>query len=170
MTTWAYRPRRRSHRRAIAIGLLIGLLVATGVAVAAWIIGGSGTGYVKAGSTVALTTNNIPPADLAGDLFPGGTVGLKISVNNGNAYPVTIQGVQLSTNTPGSDNPLACSGSFLLFPNGATFTGLSLGPIPANGTATVTVPAAVSLATDAPTACQGNRFFVVIDSMSAVGS
>jgi hypothetical protein len=156
--TWAFGPRRRSHRKAIAIGLLIGLLVAASVAVAAWLTSGNGTGYSKAGSTQALIIVDQPFVDIPPTLFPGSNGDLSIKVTNPNSGPVTIKSVT-ANGGPGSSDESGCSNSNVTFTNQ---TGLSLGPIPASGTTVITVPGSVHLDAGAPTTCQGVTFSIPV--------
>lgn len=148
----------KKHRVATAaLGFILALSLG---AVASWLVTGSGQGFAKAGTPVALTTLDIPSASLTGDLFPSGQGSLSIKIQNNNGFPVTITEVA-SAGTIISDNGAACASSNVTWVQ-TPKTGLTLGPVPASGSATVVVPNAVTLAANAPTTCQGMRFMVPV--------
>lgn len=64
------------------------VLLVAGVAIAAWLITGTGSGAAKAGTAGTLT---VAPATATGDLYPGATDGdVYIKVTNDNDYPVDL--------------------------------------------------------------------------------
>lgn len=131
-------------RRSRIIGAVVGfVLSASLVAVAAWLVSGTGPGTTQIGTLVAPT---ITAGTLAGNekqCFPGGTCDGVFAISNPNGALV-VTGL-----SDGGMGTGTCADQLLTNPQ----TGLSI-PVPA-GSSTVTVPNAFALATAAPSSCQG---------------
>jgi hypothetical protein len=144
--------------------LLAVALVSAGIAVAAWNVTGSGTGYAKAGSASALTLGDASASTTA-DLFPGASGAVKVKVTNPNSFPVRITAVS-GNGTITSDKGAACDAS-----TGVTFanqSGLAV-DVAAGATSTFTLAGAVSMSNASDNACQGAVFSVPV-SVTAVSN
>lgn len=147
--TWSRR------RKALAIiGVLA--LVGASAALAIWTINGFGSGSAKAGELQELTVQSIDLSGAQGDLFPGQSGLLHMRVINPNSA-LNLTAVSID-GTLGSSNPTGCPASNLSAEN---VSGLSI-PLIANGNTEITVPGVVSLAANAPDACQGVMFSVPV--------
>jgi hypothetical protein len=74
---------RRNGARATAATILVGVVLAAGVAFAAWTATGTGPGYAKAGSAQALTTLD-GSGSVTNTLVPSGTGDFVIKISNPN--------------------------------------------------------------------------------------
>jgi len=154
------------NRKKYVIGIAVAVLaVGAGIAYAAWLIGGSGTGSAKAATAQNITL--AAPASVTGDLYPGFTGGdLAFEVTNPNNFPVSVTGLTVGTIT--SDAGAACAASNIAI-NGVA-SGLSIS-VPANASAAaVTVPDVVSMIADAAPGCQGATFTVAITGITAASA
>lgn len=156
------KPRKRTL--IIALAVLLAAIVAVGVGLGAWSIGGTGNGAAK-----ATTASSITLADASGftsaDLYPGATGNLKLRATNPNPFPVRITAVS-GNGTITSDKGAACDAS-----TGVTLanqSGLTL-DLAAGATATLTVPNAVSMSNSSDNSCQGAVFTVPV-SLTAVSN
>ena len=131
-----------------------------GAAIALW--SSTGSGSASAGS-VAIQSSTIAAAGNGGDLYPGATKSITVTVDNPNPYPVELRQI------PGANAVTqgACTGSYVTVAtlgNGTTAVPQAEGAgtvIPAksgddNGSGTYTM--SVSMASDAPNACAGKTF------------
>jgi hypothetical protein len=132
--------------------VLAAIMLATGVAFAAWSVSGSGNASTKAGHAVELTTSNATPT---GTLYPGVTSNATITVNNTNPFPVifSIAGNGAIT----SDKGAACD-----LVTGVSFTGSSGHTLGANGSATITLTNAVTMSNASDTTCQDAVFTIPV--------
>jgi hypothetical protein len=159
----ARRGRRVKRRWALATLLLLGAVIA-GVAVGAWNITGSGSGYAKAGVATGLTLNDASGATVA-DLYPGVTGNVRLNVTNPNSFPVRITNVT-GTGAITSDNGAACNAS-----TGVTFTnqtGLTL-DLAAGATSAFTLSGAAAMSNSSDNTCQGAVFTIPV-SVSGVSN
>jgi hypothetical protein len=143
-------------RKLVAAAMLVVVLAVAGIAVAAWSITGSGTGYAKAASGTALTLGDAT-AFTSGDLYPGATGSVVLRVTNSNPFRVRITTV--SGNGAITSNVPACTAS-----TGVTFTnqtGLTH-DVAANSTATVTLAGAVAMSNASDDSCQGAVFSIPV--------
>lgn len=86
---------RKFSKRATLVSVLLGILLASSVAFAAWTATGTGDGSAKAISATAITVTG---TTATADLYPGKTQGnLYVSFANPNPYAVS-----LTTITPGA--------------------------------------------------------------------
>jgi len=136
------------------------VLVAVGIAIAAWNVTGNGTGYANAGTSSSLTLGDASASTVA-DLYPGATGNVKIAVTNPNSFPVLITTVSQTASTSiTSDKGASCNSS-----TGVTFTtqsGLSLA-LAASTTSTFTLTGAVAMSNASANACQGAVFSIPVD-------
>ncbi len=143
-------------------GITIVALVAAGLAYAAWTANGTGSGYAKAGSAQALTTNDVSATTVA-DLYPGASGNVKVEINNPNPYPVRVTAIAgAGTITPDAGHS-GCS------PTGVTFTnqtGLTI-DIAASGTQAATLNNAASMSNASANACQGATFTIPVSLTGA---
>ena len=123
--------RRMSRRLKVGAGIFGAMMaVGTGVAVAAWLVTGSGTGSV---STQAIQNLGVA-VDGIGGFYPGMSAQTTARISNPNGFPVTITSATATSDSPcytivvDSPGPIG-SGVVAyarLFPNGAdsrtTFT------------------------------------------------
>jgi len=159
----ARRGRRFKRRWSFLALLLLGAIVA-GVAVGAWNVTGTGSGYAKAGSATGLTLNDASGATVA-DLYPGVTGSVKLSVTNPNSFPVRVTTVT-GTGAITSDKGAACNAS-----TGVTFTnqtGLTL-DLAAGATSVFTLSGAAAMSNSSDNACQGAIFTIPV-SVSGISN
>lgn len=93
---------RRRMRIAIAIGALIGFLMATDLAVASnWTVGLNGGSSAQAqSSTVSnLTISAVASPTPTNLLYPGSTGDVVLTISNPNPFPVTVTALALPANT-----------------------------------------------------------------------
>lgn len=86
---------RKIMTRTSTIAVAAVAVTGVGVAFAAWTATGTGTGSATAKSAAALTST---VGTATAQLYPGGTSGLLLKVNNSNDYDVTLASV---SQTPG---------------------------------------------------------------------
>lgn len=140
---------RRSAGGAFVVGATITSLVA-GVAFAAWLANGSGTGYAKVKQKQALVTESATASDT---LYPGAVGDLTFRVHNPNPYPLVITSVSLDPARQIS--PSDCAITF------TDQTGLSL-PIGAGARETYTLAGSVAMGLDAADSCAGQTIAIPI--------
>jgi hypothetical protein len=157
--------RSRSRRTAVVTGAgLVAALLGAGIAVAAWTSTGDGAATAKAGTAQAPTTSDVQ-AFTSGLLYPGGTGDVMITINNPNPYPVRVASIVAGA------GPIGVSGAAgECTDHGVTFTppahvasdaGLD-SKIAAASSLTLTLPAAVSMASTANDGCQGAVFGIPV--------
>jgi hypothetical protein len=147
----------RKKRILAGVAFALVAIVAVGIGIAAWSVGGSGNGYAKAGSASVLTLADATAFTTA-SLYPGATGDLKLRVTNPNSFPVRITAVT-GNGTITSDKGTACDAS-----TGVTFanqSGLTL-DVGAGATATLTVSSSVSMSNASDNSCQGAVFTVPV--------
>jgi hypothetical protein len=149
--SWAFGPQRRRVRGWVA-GIVAGVLVASGIAVAAWLVNGSGEAYSRAGSLVAPTTLDAS-ASVVAELFPGETGDLAMRFHNSNGTDVEVSNIAGT----GPSNPANC----LVTVDAIAVSGQSV-VVPAGGEATLVVPDGASMDQGADTTCQGQTITVPI--------
>jgi hypothetical protein len=164
-------PRRRRRRGRLAFvlagmaALVLGL--GGGVAYAYFTSTGSGTGHATVGTLqpVLVESATVTPSS---HLFPGGSGGLSVKLQNPNARTLTLVGVSaagVGTTVMVTGGTKTCSAS----------TGVSLSPTVASGLSdtlkaststtgitTLTIPTAVSMSTSSASACQTKSFHLKV--------
>jgi hypothetical protein len=148
---------RRITRKAAVVAALVLALGVAGVAGAAWLASGTGSGNAKATTAQGLTTLDAS-ADTTAQLFPGGTGDLVVKIKNPNPYPVQVQTITQN------GVPTADGGH-----SGCTTTGVSLTTVtgatdnvPANSTVEFTHTGKVSMDNTSQDACQGATFTIPV--------
>jgi hypothetical protein len=139
--------------RILTGGTAVFLIVGLGVAIAAWLVSGSGNGAAKAGE---LTTINVAAGTPTGDLYPGGSGALELSVTNPNTLPLVITSVSANGAITSDDG--LCAGTNVTFTG---VTGLSTA-LPVGGPTAVSLPGAVTMVVNADNACQGATFTIPV--------
>src|SRR5438132_10729342 len=81
--------KRRFTKKLTVSAVFIGIALAASIAFAAWTTGGSGSGYVAAGSEQDLTTLSVA-ASTTSLLYPTGSASVKVKINNPNTYKVLV--------------------------------------------------------------------------------
>ena len=153
-------------KRTSVVALFVAVIVAGGVAAAAWLVGGTGTATSQAASAVNLTvsagtpTASLYPKPSTGYSSPsiGAVVAL---VDNPNPFPVKLTSASFGAVTA---TPLAgrvCASTNVVAPAPVTLaTPITL---PANSVDTVvTVPGALEMISTADNGCQGASFGVSV--------
>lgn len=152
-----------SSMKKVAIGgLVFGVFSLVGVAFAQWLANGTGNGYVRSASAAGVTTSQ--PAQITGELWPGTSADVTVTVVNSNDVPVTVTSITQQGGQPISSSPDACDAvSF------AGDTEMSE-DVAANESRTLTLVGAASMAADAPEACQANTFTIPVDINASIGT
>jgi hypothetical protein len=149
---------RRFLRKSLVGSLLLGVMLAAGIAIASWTANGSGSGYAGAVSAQPLSTVDVSASTTA-DLYPGNSDGdVLLRVSNPNPYPVRVTDVT-GNGAPTSDQGAACDAS-----TGVAFedqSGLAL-DVPAGGAATFTLDGAVGMSNASADSCQGAVFTIPV--------
>ena len=146
----------RPRKKLFVVGGIVAGLMASGIAWAAWTADGTGNGYAKATTAQALTTDDVS-ATTVGQLYPGGSGDVKLTINNPNPYPVQV------TSISGNGTITADSGH-----SGCTTTGVSFANqtgtwnVAANNELAVTLTGAASMSNASLNACQGATFTIPV--------
>jgi hypothetical protein len=147
------------RRKTLAVLAVLALAGTTTVALAAWLVGGSGSGAARSGALqqVTLSANTgAAPTDLIPSDVATGTLAATVANPN-----VALKLISVDQNGPTiSDDSSACPGTFVTVPQK---TGLAI-PVPA-GSTTVTVPNVVKMDVAAPTGCQGRTFQIPVSAV-----
>ena len=159
----------RSHRlpkKLLIIGavLVIGTAIA-GIAIGAWSVSGSGTGYAKASTASAVTLSDASASTTA-DLYPGASGPVKLKVSNPNPFPVRITAVS-GNGAITSDKGASCDAS-----TGVSFanqSSLTLDLLANETNKVFTLAGAVSMSNASDNACQGAVFSVPV-SVTAISN
>ncbi len=143
---------------------LTGLMLAGGIAFAAWTTNGTGSGYARAISAQDLSTVDVSASTIA-DLYPGSLTGdVRVKVSNPNPYPVKITAILGNGLITTVSNDTVCDAGHKV-----TFvdrTGLNLavpaavGPTPGEGSFSLGDAATMGAASD--NACQGETFIIPV--------
>jgi len=147
---------RRNGAKATAATVLTGVLLAAGVAFAAWTATGTGQGYAKAGTAQALTTLD-GSGSITNTLVPGGTGDFVIKISNPNAYPVSLAGATLTGSVAATGGIGTCTTTGVTVSQSA-IDGTLPHTIAANGTWTDVVSAGASMDNTSQNGCQGATF------------
>jgi hypothetical protein len=158
--------RRLSRKwKLIAAAGSLAAMAATALVLAAWTTNGSGSGYVKAGTSQTLSTVDVSASTTA-SLYPGVNGNVLIKVSNPNPYPVRVTGVSLN----GTNGDItADAGHAGCTTTGVSFTnqtGLTI-DVPAkvgatNGETQATLNNATSMSNASLDACQGATFTIPV--------
>jgi len=153
-------------RRGKLVAAGVAALVLAGGAVAYWTSTGSGSGTATVGAAQAVTFS---AGTASGQLYPGGSGDVVLTVANPNAFPVQVNSIVLNTghsvntNDPGfsaSGGTGTCAEPRLSF---TTATGPFT--IPASASAyPITLTNKVSMGVGADNGCQGATFTVYLQA------
>jgi hypothetical protein len=147
--------RHWTKKLAVFVLVMTGAMSA-GIAFAVWTVNGSGTGTATATSSVNLTTS---VATTTAQLYPGITgANLYLTVNNPNAFPVTVTSVNagLGPIVPDAAHAAGC------VTTGVTFTTQGTSQtIAALGSLSFTVPG-VGMTNASDNGCQGATFTIPV--------
>lgn len=155
--------RRWKRWQVIAIATLLAS-VAAGSAGAFWIAGGDGAGTVSAGSVATVT---LSPGATTADLYPGMSGDVAVSIDNTNAYQVSVGSLALDTGR-GSNGFSVDDAHAACDPAALSYTTQSNGGagwlVPANSTLDLDLTDALSLGGGAARECQGASFSVYLQA------
>lgn len=144
---------------AVAVTAVVG---AGGTAHAYWTTRGAGSG--TSSTATAATSVTLSAGTATGALRPGGTVTLATTASNPNATPLRISSLVLDT-TRGSSGFAITGASGTCSASSFAFTASATGwTVPANGSTTISLPGALTMATAAPTGCQGATVTVYLQA------
>lgn len=147
-------PRQRWTRRLASAGTgAAALLLAGGIAYAAWAVLGTGSGTAVPGSTTPLTA----VAAVSTALYPGSSATLTITVSNPNPRPVTVTSIDLTDAVTAS---AGCTTHGVTVNLPATVSVA----VPAGGSAPVALNDAVSMSTSSSSDCQGATFTIPLSA------
>jgi hypothetical protein len=153
------RTKRIGRRLKVGAGIFGGMMaVGTGVAVAAWLVTGSGTGSV---STQGISNLQISVGSVGG-LYPGSSASGTVTVGNVNNFPV-----QLNTATITSDSP--CYSVTINLPSGTTVPSLNRGYY-GNLLSYVNLDYTAAMPSTADSTCAGATFTPTVTVNGQVGS
>lgn len=150
-------------------GVALAAFLVAGVAFAAWVVNGSGSGYSKATSSQDLYTDNASGATVA-QLYPGASGDVKLVVRNPNPFPVEVTKVEQNGAVSTSDANCTDVGGDASKATGVSFatTNLSSGNVvPAksggvDGSLSLSLNNAASMSNASVNACQGEVFEVPV--------
>ncbi len=146
---------RTRGRKALVVSLFTGLVLAAGIAFAAWTATGTGSGYAKATTAQPLTTVDVSAVTPA-TLYPGATGDVLLRISNPNPYDVVVTDVTGNGAITASDP--GCNVASVSFTDQ---TGLSL-TVTAGNSATFTLAGAVQMSGAANDNCQGATFTIPV--------
>lgn len=149
--------KHKTAKRGAVLLTLLGVAMASTIALAAWTAGGTGDGYAKATTAQVLTTVDASASTTA-QLYPGGTGDMKLRINNPNPYAVTVTTVT-GSGTITSDKGAACNAA-----TGVSFTnqtGQTLA-VPAGSAVTFTLAGSVAMSNASDNSCQGGIFTIPV--------
>jgi hypothetical protein len=148
---------RRLGKKLTVGAVFVGVALAASIAFAAWTTGGSGSGYVAAGSEQDLTTLSVA-ASTTSLLYPTGSADVKVKINNPNTYKVLVTNIDNGTGSILSGDATCDTSNGVSCANQAgSWT------VPASGTLTVTLTNAASMSNASVNACQGKTFTIPVD-------
>lgn len=147
---------RRTRGIVVAIITAATIAICAGTASAFWRTVGSGTGSVTTADsgTLVLTTTAVTPAGAV--LYPGSPkAGLTLRIAPTTA-PFRVTATARDSGRPVLTGVTGCPGTVISLDNAVTDVTVTTTAV------TVTVPAVVSIAPDAPDACQGATFEIPV--------
>lgn len=150
----------RKIQKISIVGGTVGVLMAGGVAFAAWTSTGSGHNDVTAGGSSDLTVT----VGTASGLFPTGHQSIDVTVANQNPYPVTLTGIKLHSITVDSAHAAdGCSVDGIVGATDATTANDRLAKQGDLGDS-VKKTFSVSMGADAANGCKGATFTVTYNA------
>ena len=146
---------RRFTKRTTAVAVFLGFLLSAGIAFAAWVASGSGSGTASA---ITPQTVTVTAHTGTADLFPGADGKVFFTLTNANPYSITYTSATVGTITSGDTGN--CASSNVTGNTGLTGLTLQVGASTTSGT--LSIPAAVHMAHAAPNGCEGVAFTVAL--------
>lgn len=139
-------------------GVVVAVLLGAGLASAAWLSSGGGTGSARGGQAQPPTTTAVAGTAITANLlYPGTSGDVKVTVNNPNVYPVTV------TSVSPNGTPTASGGTGTCTTTGVSLTTATPGTaVPANGSATLTLTRAASMSNASENGCQNATFTIPV--------
>lgn len=144
-----------NRKRLAVLGGLLLVLAGTGVAFAAYLSGGTGSGSTT--SSVAVNST-ISASSSGAQLYPGSTTSYTVTINNPNPYPVKVTNIGTSASEKTSGGCPAGTVTSPAITNPA-------GTIAPNGSAPYTLTA--TMAADPDNSCQGQSFTMPLTAQLA---
>ena len=156
--------RGKLSRKMAVVSTATGVLMAAGIAVAAWTATGTGSGYAKATSAQPLTTVDVSATTTA-TLYPGADGDVQLEIDNPNDYPVRVTDVALDTtgSIAVDGGHAGCNVASVTFTDQS---GLTL-DVGAGTSAPFTLAGAVHMDGTANDACQGATFTIPVSLTGA---
>ena len=162
------RTKRIGRRLKVGAGVFGGMMaIGTGVAVAAWLVTGSGTGSV---STQSIQNLGIA-VDGIGNFYPGMSAQTTARISNPNGFPVTITSATATSDSPcysiSVDSPGPIGSSIVAGARASYYNGSNNTVVPdtrTNFTLTVSMPAT------ADSTCASTTFTPTVTVNGQVGS
>jgi hypothetical protein len=156
--------RKLAGKRLAVIAGGLSIVLAAGVAFAAWTANGSGSGTAKALSAQTVTVN---ASTGTADLYPGSNGNVYFTLTNANPYSITFNKLTAASVTSSSDE-VNCPNSNLSINSAITLPLTVSLPVGANTTSSQeNIANLVTLAHAAPDGCQGKSFTI---SLTLTGS
>jgi hypothetical protein len=137
----------RNRKRLAVLGGVLLVLAGAGVAFAAYLSSGSGTGQTA--SSVAVSST-ITPSTPGAQLYPGSTSTYTVTINNPNPYPVKV--VSISASSSQATGGGSCAAGTVTSPAVTN----PAGTIAPNGSGSYSLTA--TMANDPDNSCQGQSF------------
>ncbi|MGY2083629.1 hypothetical protein [Blastococcus sp. SYSU DS0539] len=145
------------RRRIGVLAVLFLALLGGSVAVASWLVDGTGPGSAKAATVAELGVSAGTPT---ASLYPGATGDLAARVSNPNPFPVMLTGATFGAVTVTPVDGRTCTAADVAVSGPVSLSGITL---PANSVGiNVTVPGALTMLTTAADGCQGATFTVEV--------
>jgi len=144
---------QKLRRKLTLLGAVMALFLLGSVVFAAWLVTGEGNGAAQATTADDLV---VGPGSTTADLFPGTDGDVELSIENPNAFDVTLSSIAadgaVTTAAPGCNT------------TGVTFTApATTGQVIAAGaTLNLSLPNAASMSNASDNACQGATFSVPV--------
>lgn len=156
-------------KKILVLGIAIVALSAIGVAIAAWTTGGSGSGQASAGTASSMSISAGTPSS---SLYPTASADVAAVISNPNPYTVHVSSIALSTISVDGGHSGCNTGSVsVTSPQANSGAGWD---VPAksgavNGTLSIDMANAISMASTANDSCQGATFTVALSATGASG-
>ena len=151
---------QKLRRKLTLLGAVMALFLLGSVVFAAWLVTGEGNGAAQATTADDLV---VGPGSTTADLYPGSNGDVELSIENPNAFDVTLSSIAadgaVTTTAPGCNT------------TGVTFTAPATAGqvIAAGATLSLSLPNAASMSNASDNACQGATFSVPV-TVSAASS
>ena len=145
-------------KRTAVVTLFLAVLTAGGVAMAAWLVSGTGTATTQAATSTSLTVTG---GTATASLYPGASTPVVANVTNPNPFPVRLTGATFGTVTV---SPLAgktCAASNVTV-SGPVSLASPVNLAAGSSATPVSIPNALTMVSSAADGCQGATFTVQV--------